>query len=312
MRTPADFLQLFRENNQFEDSKFSALCLAEQALGEGDEKSLKTLSSELTPAQASVLAITEARVSQSTVMPMIELSLSICSSKDTRDLELEGRARMERGLERFISGNIEGASEDLTWAETRLKSVANAGRNHDLALLNKASFHLSINEPMMALHTYGEISVEDDHAAETLVISRLGASRILASMNQVKDATRNAWNAISHADICEIIELQWQAMTLFLGLSAQEMGDEVMSMSKTIQDVDEMFNRCLELRPALEGPDRPDLRGLLLAATALDRVVELDWIEIERIEDPLLASGFFTATADERWEQRFKELSGLI
>ena len=78
MRTPADFLQLFRENNQFEDSKFSALCLAEQALGEGDEKSLKTLSSELTPAQASVLAITEARVSQSTVMPMIELSLSIC------------------------------------------------------------------------------------------------------------------------------------------------------------------------------------------------------------------------------------------
>lgn len=311
MRTPSDFLQSFRENNQHADSKFSILCLAETALGEGDEQSLKTLSSGLTPAQASILAITEARVSQSDVLPMIELSLSICSSPDTRDLELEGRARMERGLERFISGNIEGASGDLTWAETRLKSVAKAGRNHDLALLNKASFHLSNNEPMMALHTYGEISIADDHAAETFVFSRLGASRILASMGQFKDAARNAWNAISHADTCGIVELQWQAMALFLGLSAQEMGDDVMSMSKTVQDVDEIFNRCLDLRPTLDGPDRPDLRGLLLAATALDRVEELDWIEVERIEDPLLASGFFTATGNDRWQQRFKELTGL-
>jgi hypothetical protein len=311
VRTPSDFLQSFREGKMPEDSKFSVLCLAETALGEGDEQSLEALSSELTPAQASILAITEARVSQSDVLPMIELSLSICSSRDTRDLELEGRARMERGLERFISGNIEGASEDLSWAETRLKSVAKAGRNHDLALLNKASFHLSTNEPMMALHTYGEISIADDHAAETFVFSRLGASRILASMQQFKDAARNAWNAISHADTCGIVELQWQSMALFLGLSAQEMGEDVMSMSKTIQDVDEIFNRCLELRPTLDGPDRPDLRGLLLAATALDRVEELDWIEVESIDDPLLASGFFTATGSDRWQQRFKELTGL-
>ena len=113
-------------------------------------------------------------------------------------------------------------------------------------------------------------------------------------MQQFKDAARNAWNAISHADTCGIVELQWQSMALFLGLSAQEMGEDVMSMSKTIQDVDEIFNRCLELRPTLDGPDRPDLRGLLLAATALDRVEELDWIEVESIDDPLLASGFFT------------------
>ena len=98
MRTPVDYLQSFRENKHNDNSKFSTLCLAETALGEGDEISLKILSSKLTPAQASILAITEARVSQSDVLPMIDLSLSICSSKDTRDLELEGRARMERGL----------------------------------------------------------------------------------------------------------------------------------------------------------------------------------------------------------------------
>ena len=65
MRTPVDYLQSFRENKHNDNSKFSTLCLAETALGEGDEISLKILSSKLTPAQASILAITEARVSQS-------------------------------------------------------------------------------------------------------------------------------------------------------------------------------------------------------------------------------------------------------
>ena len=129
----------------------------------------------------------------------IDQALEICRTPETRDLALEGRLRMERGLQRFEKGDTVGAEEDLTWAETRLKSVAKASRDHDLSLLNKAAYHMASGEDLMALQVYGDISRHENHAHETIAISRIGASRIHARYGRMFDAARNAWNGHAHA-----------------------------------------------------------------------------------------------------------------
>ena len=116
------------------------------------------LTDKLTPAEAKVLELLILRIEGKINIESIEGALEVARDPDTRDLAIEGRLRMERGLVHFENGNIEGARDDLTWAETRLKSVAKASRDHDISLLNKAAFHLSIDESMMALHVHGEIS----------------------------------------------------------------------------------------------------------------------------------------------------------
>ncbi|GIR34159.1 MAG: hypothetical protein CM15mP47_3850 [Methanobacteriota archaeon] len=58
---------------------------------------------------------------------------------------------------------------------------------------------MATNAPLMALHVYSEITRDGDHADETIAISRLGASRIRASLGHMFDAARHAWNAHAHA-----------------------------------------------------------------------------------------------------------------
>ena len=136
------------------------------------------LEEKLSPAESKVLELVKKRIAGEINLDSIEEALEVARKPETRDLALEGRLRMERGLVHFENGQIEEARDDLTWAETRLKSVAKASRDHDISLLNKAAFHLSIDEPMMALHVHGEISRKSGHANETLAISRIQAARI--------------------------------------------------------------------------------------------------------------------------------------
>ena len=133
---------------------------------------------ELTPAQRATFDLVRRRMLGDTRLEeAIEHALTVCRTPDTRDLALEGRLRMERGLQRFERGDTVGAEEDLTWAETRLKSVSKASRDHDLSLLNKAAFHMANGEDLMALQVYGDISRKENHAHETLATSRIGATR---------------------------------------------------------------------------------------------------------------------------------------
>ena len=129
----------------------------------------------------------------------IDEAIKIAKDPDSRDLKLEGRLRMELGLTRYENGDIEGAKDDLEWAELRLKSVAKASRDHDLSLLNRAALLMATNAPLMALNVYSEITRDGEHAHETIAISRIGASRIRASMGHMFDAARHAWNAHAHA-----------------------------------------------------------------------------------------------------------------
>ena len=147
------------------------------------------------------------------------MRLSVVRTPETRDLALEGRLRMERGLSRYEQGDAEGAEEDFTWAETRLKSVAKASSDHDLSLLNKAAYHMAQGEALMALQVYGDISRTAGHAHETIAISRLGASRIHHALGNAFDAGRHAWNAHKHAMLAAQVQMAIEAGCLFLDMA---------------------------------------------------------------------------------------------
>jgi len=325
-----------KTGDSLSEDEYPFLVLAEQAMGEGESEILRVLKDELSEAQRCVLEITACRIQGKPPGDLIDKALDVTSSIDTRDIQLEGRVRMERGLQRFIDGDIEGADEDLTWAEARLKSVAKASRDHDLSLLNKASFHLSTEAPLMALQVYGEISVASGHADETLTLSRIGAARILASIGQLFPAVRNAWNATIHARNTGFPELQWQSNTLFLGLAADNLSDTAAPMSEQVlepgsrsfaedgvlpailpDDLQMIFNETISRESEFNGGERPDLRGLLLSAVALDRIEELPWLDgdLRDIEDPVLVSAMISILDDERaeeWQIRMQEIMQSI
>ena len=190
-----------------------------------DSDIVEYLEEKLTPSETKVLDLVKQRLSGEINMDSIEEALEVARNPDTRDLALEGRLRMERGLVHFENGEIESARDDLTWAETRLKSVAKASRDHDISLLNKAAFHLSIEEPMMALHVHGEISRNAGHANETIAISRIQAARIHLAFGHMFDAARCAFNAHAHAIIANQIELAVESGAIFVEISSGFISD---------------------------------------------------------------------------------------
>ena len=176
------------------------LPLAEAALFLDAAELLALLETVLSPAEKATLSLVRRRMLGDTrLQHVIEEALDIARNPESRDLALEGRLRMELGLVKYEDGDIEGAKDDLTWAETRLKSVALASRDHDLALINKAALHTACGEAIMALTVYSEIPRNGNHANETIALSRLGASRICASIGHSFDSVRHAWNAHAHA-----------------------------------------------------------------------------------------------------------------
>jgi hypothetical protein len=265
----------------------------------------------------------------------IETALDVVRSPESRDLALEGRLRMERGLARFEAGDSEGAEEDLTWAETRLKSVAKASRDHDLSLLNKAAYHMAQGEALMALQVYGDISRKAGHAHETIAISRLGASRIRQALGHLFDAGRHAWNAHKHAMLASQTQMAIEAGSLFLDLSIGHQSDSAEPMHVQVEnakpldledeppvlsvhpdDINGVFEWCCEhLHPGWGGSERPDVRAMLTLAHRLERMEHFADLmnEPEAVEDPMLAAvaQACASTTDETavWGQRLSELT---
>ena len=165
-----DTLILWREEMNWN----TWLPLAEAALFLDAAELLALLETVLSPAEKATLSLVRRRMLGDTrLQQVIEDALDIARHPETRDLALEGRLRMELGLVKYENGEIEGAKDDLTWAETRLKSVALASRDHDLALINKAALHTACGEAIMALTVYSEIPRNGNHANETIALSRL-------------------------------------------------------------------------------------------------------------------------------------------
>ena len=270
------------------------------------------LEDKLSPAESKVLDLVKKRIAGDIDLDSIEEALVVARTPETRDLALEGRLRMERGLVHFENGQIEDARDDLTWAETRLKSVAKASRDHDISLLNKAAFHISIDEPMMALHVHGEISRKSGHANETIAISRIQAARIHLAFGHIFDAARCAFNAHAHAMIAKQIELAVESGAIFVEISSGFISDEAEKFADQIaeakplsageatpilqvhpEDVFGVLEWCIENTiEGYSGEERPDLRALVMLAKRLERTeLFTDLLSSpQEVEDALLAA----------------------
>ena len=270
------------------------------------------LEDKLTPAESKVLDLVKKRIAGEIDLDSIEEALVVARTPETRDLALEGRLRMERGLVHFENGQIENARDDLTWAETRLKSVAKASRDHDISLLNKAAFHISIDEPMMALHVHGEISRKSGHANETIAISRMQAARIHLAFGHMFDAARCAFNAHAHAMIAKQVGLAVESGAIFVEISSGFVSDEAEKFADQIaeakplsagesapilqvhsEDVFGVLEWCIEnTKEGYSGEERPDLRALVMLAKRLERTeLFADLLSSpQEVEDALLAA----------------------
>ncbi len=294
------------------------------------------LEDKLTPAESKVLDLVKKRIAGEIDLDSIEEALTIARTPDTRDLALEGRLRMERGLVHFENGQIEEARDDLTWAETRLKSVAKASRDHDISLLNKAAFHLSIDEPMMALHVHGEISRNSGHANETIAISRIQAARIHLAFGHMFDAARCAFNAHAHAIIAKQIDLAVESGAIFVEISSGFVSDEAgkfadqVAESKPLsagesapilqvhpEDIFGVLEWCIEnTQEGYSGGERPDLRALVMLAKRLERTeLFADLLSSpNEVEDALLAAlcaSISEGDSATSWTERVSEIMTL-
>jgi hypothetical protein len=294
------------------------------------------LDDKLTPAETEVLNLVKKRLNGEINLESIENALVVARDPETRDLALEGRLRMERGLVHFENGSIEEARDDLTWAETRLKSVSKASRDHDISLLNKAAFHLSIDESMMALQVHGEISRSAGHANETIAISRIQAARIHLAFGHIFDAARCAFNSHAHSMIAKQTELAVESGAIFVEIaseytneSADKFADQIMDAKPLSigenapilqvhpDDVNGVFEWCVENTiEGYSGDDRPDLRALLMLAKRLKR--ENLFTELlnspNLVEDAMLAALCVSASEGEMadtWTKRVTELLTL-
>ncbi|MGY8728839.1 MAG: hypothetical protein ACKVKS_06400 [Candidatus Poseidoniales archaeon] len=289
------------------------LPLAEAALFLDAAELLALLETVLSPAEQATLSLVRRRMLGDTrLQQSIEQALDISRHPDTRDLALEGRLRMELGLAKYEAGEIEAAKDDLTWAETRLKSVALASRDHDLSLINKAALHTACGEALMALTVYSDIPRNGNHAHETIALSRLGASRICASIGHNFDAVRHAWNAHAHALLANQVGMAIEGGALFLDFSSEaiddsaermqiqienakprDAGEEAHELKVHSEDINDVFEWCFSHLPESHaGDDRPDLRAMVSLAHRFDKMQHFDSLlnNPDGIEDPILVA----------------------
>lgn len=289
------------------------LPLAEAALFLDAAELLELLETVLSPAEHATLSLVRRRMLGDTrLQHLIEEALEISRHPDTRDLALEGRLRMELGLVKYEAGDTEAAKEDLTWAETRLKSVALASRDHDLSLINKAALHTACGEALMALVVYSEIPRNGNHADETIALSRLGASRICASIGHNFDSVRHAWNAHAHALKANQIGMAIEGGALFLDFSSEAIDDSAEKMQIQVEkasprdageeprelkvhpnDINDVFEWCFSHLPDNHaGSDRPDLRAMVSLAHRFDKMQHFEALmnDPDGVEDPILVA----------------------
>ena len=289
------------------------LPLAEAAMFLDAAELLALLETVLSPAERATLSLVRCRMLGDTrLQQSIEEALDIARHPDTRDLALEGRLRMELGLAKYEAGEIEEAKDDLTWAETRLKSVALASRDHDLSLINKAALHTACGEALMALTVYSDIPRNGNHAHETIALSRMGASRICASIGHKFDAVRHAWNAHAHALLANQVGMAIEGGALFLDFSSDAIDDSAERMKIQIEnakprdagedahelkvhseDINDVFEWCFSHLPeSFAGDDRPDLRAMVSLAHRFDKLLHFDSLmnNPDGVEDPILVA----------------------
>jgi len=207
--------------------------IAECSLSLGINELYELSFNKLSKAEKLILELITLRNSGKTneMFNNIEEALNLVRKKESRDLVLEGRLRMELGLIKVQSNSKDNPHDDFDWALKRLASVSTNSRLHGLSIINKAAFHEHSNEHFMALHLYGEIPLEGEFPAEIVGFSRIGAARIMSGIGNHKEACRHLYNAYQVFSKSNNIELAWHSGFEFIKLGAQfaELNAERMS-----------------------------------------------------------------------------------
>ena len=196
--------------------------VSECALSLGIDGLYQISSKKLTTAETLVLELISIRNERNDkkMFENIEKALALVRSKETRDLVLEGRLRMELGLIKIQTNSDDNPELDFEWALKRLSSVCEYSRLHGLSIINKAAYHEHVNELMMALHHYGEIPLNGDFPIEIVGFSRIGAARIYSQMGNTSDACRHLYNAHNLFKKSSNWELAWHSGFQFLTMGA--------------------------------------------------------------------------------------------
>tara|TARA_B100000945_G_scaffold317596_1_gene320746 strand:- start:49 stop:951 length:903 start_codon:yes stop_codon:yes gene_type:complete len=196
--------------------------VSECALSLGLEELFQISSVELNEAESLVLELITIRDEGDTekMFENIQKALELVREKNSRDLVLEGRLRMELGLIKIQTNSEDNPESDFEWALKRLSSVSENSRLHGLSIINKAAYHEHVNELIMALHHYGEIPLKGKFPLEIVGFSRIGAARILVQMQNIADACRHLYNAHNLFKTSNNYELSWHSGFQFLTIAA--------------------------------------------------------------------------------------------
>ena len=196
--------------------------VSECALSLGLNELYHLSSKKLTEAESLVLELITMRNegNNQKMFENIEKALVLVRNKDSRDLVLEGRLRMELGLIKIQTNSDKNPEIDFEWALKRLSSVSENSRLHGLSIINKAAYHEHVDELMMALHHYGEIPLNGEFPVEIVGFSRIGAARIYAQMGNATDACRHLYNAHHLFKKSKNLELAWHSGFQFLTMGA--------------------------------------------------------------------------------------------
>ena len=194
---------------------------------------------------------------------------------------------------------------------------------------------MATGAPLMALAVYADISRNSGHANETIAISRLGASRIRASLGHMFDAARHAWNAHAHAIKASQINMAIEAGTLFIELSLENIDSDAELMKDQVskakprsadesepvlkvneKDIEDVFLWCHSMLPeSYSGEQRPDLRAMVSIAAKINKL-ELFSNLLENpddVEDSMLVAIVQACISDDvlksKWNQRLTVLT---
>ena len=194
---------------------------------------------------------------------------------------------------------------------------------------------MATGAPLIALAVYADISRNSGHANETIAISRLGASRIRASLGHMFDAARHAWNAHAHAIKASQINMAIEAGTLFIELSLENIDSDAELMKDQVskakprsadesepvlkvneKDIEDVFLWCHSMLPeSYSGEQRPDLRAMVSIAAKINKL-ELFSNLLENpddVEDSMLVAIVQACISDDelksKWNQRLTVLT---
>ena len=126
--TPGKFVSMWREKGPVDEETLNGwkqelqidswIMIAEASLFLDAAELFEILNEKLTPAEKATIGLVRRRMLGDNMLEQaIDDAIEIAKNPETRDLKLEGRLRMERGLSRFENGDVDGAKDDLEWAE---------------------------------------------------------------------------------------------------------------------------------------------------------------------------------------------------